>query len=550
MSTERSSVLVRAMFVLVLLSPTASSATTWWVSGTGSDSNNGLTESAAFRTITHAMSSASTGDTINVKSGTYNDAVETFPIAIKNDVDIIGVETSTSSYPQIGGDVNDGDSSVAAIFRIDATSSAKGRIEIKYLTFVAENYSGKDAPSALLVQTAGGWSVTGSYFDGCIVKRLEMSDPNSTDRAALEFEAGKGTLEFEVKNCTINASTLGGIDVRVGSSANSETNKAVIPITVRNTTVEARQTEYAEFGIRYRGTGELWADFKTKTIACTIDSTNVANSSYGALNGLILAAEPTGSAAVLFRYAECDIQNNVIKGNRSAGVLIKASSGTATTSDAHFQLDRFMHNDVRKNAGAGVRIDWGTTGTQRYILFLAQNNVIVENQYGYYTENFNDSGGTSSGFSYSSSDTVANNTYYGYYNAAESGGTGGRVGVISDGVVWGNNGGGAQYNYGSGWDPCVKIEYSDVQGLSLPCDPVNFNLNANPLFVDASNGNFHLDGTSPGVSPCIDVGDSTPSGPASLTGKDIDGHAREQDSDDNGSITVDMGADEVPDPNP
>src|ERR1051325_1201018 len=55
---------------LVLLAATAS-ATTWYVSPTGSDSNPG-TQASPFKSITKAQSVAVSGDTVNLRGGTYS----------------------------------------------------------------------------------------------------------------------------------------------------------------------------------------------------------------------------------------------------------------------------------------------------------------------------------------------------------------------------------------------------------------------------------------------------------------------------------------------
>ncbi len=64
---------------------------TYYVSLTGDDSNDGLTEATAWRTISHACSVAQTGDTVIIKSGNYgnekvviaNSGTQNAPITIK-----------------------------------------------------------------------------------------------------------------------------------------------------------------------------------------------------------------------------------------------------------------------------------------------------------------------------------------------------------------------------------------------------------------------------------------------------------------------------------
>ncbi|MGD8451978.1 MAG: right-handed parallel beta-helix repeat-containing protein [Phycisphaerae bacterium] len=80
----------------------------------------------------------------------------------------------------------------------------------------------------------------------------------------------------------------------------------------------------------------------------------------------------------------------------------------------------------------------------------------------------------------------------------------------------------------------INITYSDVtggwEGLG--------NIDEDPLFVDPENGDFHLTAES----PCIDAGDPAFVPAAGET--DINGQYRLWDGDGNGSVIVDMGADE------
>ncbi len=61
---------IAAATILALL-PTASFATTFFVSTTGSDSNSG-TSSSPFKSLTKAQSVASSGDTVSIRGGTYS----------------------------------------------------------------------------------------------------------------------------------------------------------------------------------------------------------------------------------------------------------------------------------------------------------------------------------------------------------------------------------------------------------------------------------------------------------------------------------------------
>ena len=104
--------------------------------------------------------------------------------------------------------------------------------------------------------------------------------------------------------------------------------------------------------------------------------------------------------------------------------------------------------------------------------------------------------------------------------------------TIANSILWGNSG--CQIAGAGG----ANVTFSNVQGGWLGVG----NINANPLFVDATNGDFRL----MSGSPCIDAGDNT-AVPMGIT-KDIRGKPRFLDdpfTPDTGNGTppiVDMGA--------
>jgi len=121
--------------------------------------------------------------------------------------------------------------------------------------------------------------------------------------------------------------------------------------------------------------------------------------------------------------------------------------------------------------------------------------------------------------------------------------------TLTNCILWGNtaiSGGNQIYNY----DSTPVIGHSNIQGSGgsdswdgdLGTD-LGGNIDADPLFIDAINGDFHLQSGS----PCIDAGDNTvPNLPAT----DFEGDDRRIDdplTPDTGSGTapiVDMGVDE------
>jgi hypothetical protein len=144
-------------------------------------------------------------------------------------------------------------------------------------------------------------------------------------------------------------------------------------------------------------------------------------------------------------------------------------------------------------------------------------------------------------FNYQSSPTLVNVTFGN--NAAPRGG-GGLYNwehsnpTLTNVIIWHNS-----TDIGNGSSSNPTISYSDIQGCggssswNTNCGTDSSgNIDADPLFVNATAGNLHL---GPG-SPCIDKGDNNAI-PAGIT-TDLDGNPRIVDGNDDGSADVDMGA--------
>lgn len=124
--------------------------------------------------------------------------------------------------------------------------------------------------------------------------------------------------------------------------------------------------------------------------------------------------------------------------------------------------------------------------------------------------------------------TVENCTIYGN-EASWGAGMYAPLGVISNSIVRGNisRNGGREIEGGT-----VNVSYSNVQGGWTGTG----NIDADPLFVDAANGDFHLTADS----PCVDAGNPAATYPAGSV--DMDNEMRVWAA--GSSQVVDMGADE------
>ena len=83
----------------------------------------------------------------------------------------------------------------------------------------------------------------------------------------------------------------------------------------------------------------------------------------------------------------------------------------------------------------------------------------------------------------------------------------------------------------------ATVTHCDVQSGY----PGEGNIDEDPLFVDAYNGDFHLGAGS----PCIDAGTNDAPDPPGLPEYDFEGDPRIMDGNNDGDPVVDMGVDEA-----
>ncbi len=231
-------------------------------------------------------------------------------------------------------------------------------------------------------------------------------------------------------------------------------------------------------------------------------------------NGGGIFCAPGISATTEIKH--CTIQNNSAY-QAGGGIFVYGSPTIEATS---------FHNNVAGLFGGAIAIQGNIAG---YASPVIQNNLIYTNS----------ASGTGGGGGIAilglTSAAITNNLIYGNSASVSSGGGiyvegSNNAGTsVTNSVIWGNtanNGNQILDNQTSG---TFTVEYSDVQGGYAGTG----NIDADPQFNDAANGNFHVEATS----PIVDTG--TSSG-APLT--DFDGNNRPFDGDRDGTDEVDMGA--------
>jgi len=231
------------------------------------------------------------------------------------------------------------------------------------------------------------------------------------------------------------------------------------------------------------------------------------------------------------------VTNNIVTGNTAVfGGGVDARSDSSSGPSGNVTLtNNIVTGNTAGNYGGGIyAFSSGPTAGN----VTLTNNIVTGNTATSY------SGGGIVAFSDSWSGTSGNVTLTNSTVTGNSAGdSGGGVWLIFNNIldtynniIWGNTAptGGDIYLEGFGTANGYNNDYSDISGS---WDNSGGNTDENPLFVDGANGNYHLRS----ISPCIDAGTNAAPG---LPGTDFEGDPRIVDGDDDGTETVDIGADE------
>jgi parallel beta-helix repeat protein len=216
-----------------------------------------------------------------------------------------------------------------------------------------------------------------------------------------------------------------------------------------------------------------------------------------------------GGGIALFSAGTPTIQGNTITGNTATGISPCAAGGGI--SMVNFSDALIAGNLITGNsAGCGGGISWGVPSGFRGPLLV--NNTIADN------DSAQGSGIFADGFD--TQTLMVNNIIVakGAQTAVFCGNFDANPPMFKSNDVFSPTG-------------------SAYGGICTNQTGLNDNISADPIFVNPGSGDYHLQAGS----PVIDKGDnSAPSLPAN----DLDGDPRKLDGDGNGTVIVDMGADE------
>lgn len=531
------------MLVLAGLLGSARAADIIWVSGTGNDDSGLGTSGSPFRTISWAMEQANPNDTIKVLTGDYDvNAGETFPIQVKNGVQILGQETNPTSFPRIGGDI--ADSSVRALVEVvaNATNGERKGVVLLKLRFVGEDTAGEDAPSAVYVENAGGYAASVT-LDDCRVERGAMNDSGQADRASVVAVAGAAPvingnvvegLNVVLVGCKVVPTARGGVQVLLGADAEAP-DSAYLNLEVRDSEFTLSSSQTADFAIDYlvdgySGQTGLNATLYGKLNGNRIDSREATST--GFTDGILLGADVRAGGTVSMPAGNVEVEDNQILGCDRIGLVV--FSDQDGSSSANIQCWDVSRNVLAENGTNGLLLDFGDGqggGNGAYMHVRATSNMIVDN--GSSGVRVSDAD-TVQGFLFLTSSTIAGNGGYGV--ELESSSKPDWLEAIQNCIAW-DNASGSHVGWTPGTDGTFTNNDWEAWFGSSSCTPdASGNVDTDPDFVDAANGDYHLESGS-----CL-INKGTNS-PASEAGDNFDWDFEGQRRIING--TTDIGADEA-----
>jgi hypothetical protein len=320
---------------ILTLAPTAVAATAWYVNGAnGSDSNNCLSPTTACKTIGHAISFASSGDSISVAAATYTEN-----LTIGLNLTILGSSAQTTIID--GGGVN----------TVVTNSNSSARVTLSQLTIrhgFAQNGGGIYSSGALIInqcvisgnsaKNSGRASGGGIYTAGALSIHTSSISGNSVQAGTANGVAYGGGI-YASGLTIINTSTISGnsaIGVVDGGGGGIFSSGATL--TINNSTISQNSVGNAN------SEGGSGGGIVANTL--TINNSTVSGNS-------AQAGIPSGftSGGGIQAY-KATINNTTISGNSASG--IGYSRGGGLSVDAYTPISNSTISGNTAGQGAGV----------------------------------------------------------------------------------------------------------------------------------------------------------------------------------------------------
>lgn len=171
----------------------------WVDQSTGSDSNNGLTEGAAFATIQKAANLAGPGSTVHINSGVYTEQVEPLFKGLNPDNETITFQGEAGETVYIDGDANDDgtrelpSSLWNGLFSLDGVDHVK----ISNITIRQSNWAGIFANDVEDLEITNVTTLNTNSSGIYIYTAADVSVHDNTVRAGCEHGEDAGNLPQE-----------------------------------------------------------------------------------------------------------------------------------------------------------------------------------------------------------------------------------------------------------------------------------------------------------------------------------------------------------------
>lgn len=455
----------------------------WYVdaSAPGCPSGGSGTQADPYCRVQDAVNAAADGDVIHIAPGTYFENV-----VLDKDLSLVGT----------GGDqvtILDGMAS-GSVVRIEAAD-----VTLTGLTLT--NGSGTNVYDAYgLLGTRGGGLYASSAdvsLTGCTVTANSVDTTVEARGGGLSLLSGSVTLtDTTVSSNTATSTLYGTYGAALGGGIFVATSSGFL---LTNSTVTGNTCSCVGNYAGAIGGGIFTFDFYSSR-----SSIRASDVSSNACQSMGIYSESQGGG--IFSYGSLTIEGTTVSQNTCTSDY-QSSGGGVAGLDVVLTSSTVTGNVVAGDLARGGGF-WGRPGVGSSCpgssLITIQNSSVSENSA------LGSAQGAGGGIHNRGSATITNSTLSN--NWASSTGTGIFISSsgysddlrMSNSIVWGNGGNPVTVVSSSphcGGMPTSTVEYSLVEGGW----PGPGNIDADPLFVDAPNGNYRLASDS----PCIDAGDNS-----------------------------------------
>ena len=309
-------------------------ARTWHVSTSGSDSAAG-TSSAPLRTISSAVSRAASGDTIEVRGGTYRESVQVYnkTLHIRS---TSGQRATLDGSTSVGGFVASGGDWYASNWTTQFAQSTGDMVGSRREAAYPDQVFVDGAPLAQVLSRDA--VVRGTFFHDTAADRIWIG----TDPGGRLVEASNRSWAIYLNRA--NGSTLTNISVR--RYATTEADLAAIRAHANNLTLTGVVSEYNAFnGVSMMGSNIVIKDGRFN------------DNGYIGVHGHLVNGVVVESSAVL-------------RNNREQFDPRHSGSGMKFTNTTNIVVRR---SDVSFNSGPGIWTDISSSG------ITVANNLVTDN---------------------------------------------------------------------------------------------------------------------------------------------------------------------------